>query len=160
LAINALFFNDSTVNKIYQNKYKFYDFYSQAFYSSIIAFVFEELLKILALSQQNILQIKHEKNKSNLNARTVTIIKCLKIKFICFFILSFFFLLFFWFYVACFCAVYKNTQIFLIQAMLLSYIISLIHPFIICLIPGIFRIPALKGPGNCIYKISKIVQFV
>ena len=160
LATNALFFNDSTMNKIYKSKYKLYDFSSQAFYSSVIIFIFEELLKILALSQQNILQIKHEKNKSNLNARTVTIIKCLKIKFICFFILSFAFLLFFWFYVACFCAVYKNTQIFLIEAMLFSYILSLIHQFVFCLIPGIFRIPALKGPGKCIYNISKIVQFV
>ena len=158
LAVNAFLFNDSTMNKIYQYKYKFYDFFPQAFYSSIIIFLFEELLKILALSQQNILQLKHEKNKSNLNARTVTIIKCLKIKFICFFILSFVFLLFFWFYVACFCAVYKNTQIFLIQVMLISYLISLIHPFISCLIPGIFRIPALKGPGKCIYKISQTIQ--
>ena len=160
LATNTLFFNDSTMNKIYKYKYKFYDFFPEAFFSSIIIFAIEELLKILALSQQNILQIKHEKNKSNLNARTVTIIKCLKIKFICFFILSYTLLLFFWFYVACFCAVYKNTQIFLIQVMLLSYLISLIHPFITCLIPGIFRIPALKGPGKCIYKISKFIQFV
>ena len=160
LATNALFFNDSALNKIYQYKYKFYDFFPQAFYSSIIIYVFEEFLKILALSQQNILQLKHEKNKSNLKARIVTIIKCLKIKFICFFILSFIFLLFFWFYVACFCSIYKNTQIFLIQVMLISYLISLIHPFITCLIPGIFRIPALKGPGKCIYKISQFIQFV
>ena len=160
LATNTLFFNDSTMNKIYQYKYKFYDFSPQAFCSSIIIFIFEEFLKILALSQQNILLIKYEKNRNNLNSRTVTIIKCLKIKFICFFILSFVFLLFFWFYVASFCAVYKNTQIFLIQVMLLSYLISLIHPFIICLIPGIFRIPALKGPGKCIYKFSQIIQFI
>ena len=160
LATNALFFNDSTMNKIYIYKYKFYDFFPLAFYTSIIIFFFEELLKILALSQQNILQIKHERNKSNLNARTVAIVKCLKIKFICFFILSFVFLLFFWLYVACFCAVYKNTQIFLIQVMLLSYFITLIHPFVTCLIPGIFRIPSLKRPGKCIYKMSQIIQFV
>ena len=160
LAVNAFFFNDSTLNKIFQYKYKFYDFFPQAIYSSIIIFIFEELLKILALSQQNILQLKHEKNKSNLKARTVTIIKCLKIKFICFFIITYIFLLFFWYYIACFCAVYKNTQIFLILVMLISYLISLIHPFIFCLIPGIFRIPALKGPGKCIYKISQTIQFM
>ena len=160
LATNVLFFNDSIMNKIYKSEYKVYDFSPQAIYSSIIIFIFEELLKILALSQENILQIKHEKNKSNLNARTIAIVKCLKIKFIYFFILSFIFLLFFWLYVACFCAVYKNTQIFLIQVMLFSYLISLFHPFITCLIPGIFRIPALKGPGKCIYKLSQIIQFV
>ena len=160
LATNAFFFNDLALNKIYQYKYKFYDFYPQAIYSSIIIFFVEEFLKILALSQQNILQIKHEKNKSKLNARIVSIIKCLKIKFICFFVLSFIFLLFFWVYVACFCAIYKNTQILLIQVMLISYLISLVHPFIICLIPGLFRVPALKGPGKCLYKISQFIQFV
>jgi hypothetical protein len=44
LATNALFFNDSTMNKIYIYKYKCYDFFPLAFYTSIIIFFFEGLL--------------------------------------------------------------------------------------------------------------------
>ena len=45
----------------------------------------------------------------------------------------------FWYYISVFCAVYKNTQLFLIKDSLISYSISMILPFITCLISPIFR---------------------
>ena len=69
---------------------------------------------------------------------------------------------FFWYYVACFCAVYKNTQKILIEDTLISFSISMLYPIGLNLIPGIFRIPALREPNKnkkCLYKLSVYVSF-
>ena len=84
----------------------------------------------------------------------------LLIRFILFYILDFLLLLLFWYYLGCFCAVYKNTQLYIIEDTLLSFLLSLMYPFLLNLIPGIFRIPALKHHKEFIYKISKIVQII
>ena len=87
--------------------------------------------------------------------------KLLFYKFILFFILSFIYLLFFWYYISSFCAVYENTQIHLIKDTLISFGLSLIYPFVIYLIPGIFRIPSLKtNKREKMYKLSKIIQLI
>ncbi len=41
--------------------------------------------------------------------------------------------------------IYKNTQIHLLKDILMSFGLSLLFPFEIYLIPGIFRIPALSN---------------
>ena len=87
--------------------------------------------------------------------------KCLKIKFILFFILNYFFLILFWYYISCFCAIYKNTQFYLIKDTLISFGLSLLYPVGLCFIPGIFRIPSLrafKQDKECIYKLSTVIQ--
>ena len=73
------------------------------------------------------------------------------------------FLIFFWFYLSIFCAIYVNTQIHLVKNSLICYILSLVYPLGINLIPGIFRIPALSSPKlkrNYLYNISKILQLI
>ena len=85
----------------------------------------------------------------------------LKVKFGAFFFLSFIFLLIFLAYITCFCGIYKNTQIHLIKDTVIGFGLSLLYPFGICLIPGIFRIPALnakKKDSEYMYKFSKILQ--
>ena len=134
--------------------------YQNIIYSSIISSFIYALFRKLALTSQNILEIKHEKKKHNLNARVLIALKQIKMKFICFFLLNIFFLLIIWYYISCFCAVYKNAQIYLIKNTLISYCISLIYPFIISLIPCFFRIFAFKGSGICLYRISQIIQFI
>ena len=110
------------------------------------------------MTQQDLLGIKYEKNKYNVKGKVLTVIKCIIIRYICFFILSILFLICFWYYLSCFCAVYKNTQKFLIKNMFISYFITLIYPFLFCILSGMFRIPALKRPGECFYKFSQIIQ--
>ena len=86
----------------------------------------------------------------------------MKIKFHFFFVITFILLLIFCYYLLCFCCIYENTQMHLIKDSLLSFGISLITPFFICLTPGIFRIPALRGEESnklCLYKFSQIVEF-
>jgi hypothetical protein len=89
--------------------------------------------------------------------------KCLKIKFILFFVLSFLILLFFWYYISCFCFVYKNTQIHVLNDSLISFVFSMIYPFVLCFLPGIFRIPSLRAAKKnreCSYKFSQFIESV
>ena len=56
-------------------------------------------------------------------------------------------------------AVYKNTQFLLLEDTLFGFGISLVSPFVIYLIPGFFRIPALADPQKnrrCLYNLSKL----
>ena len=162
LLTNTIFFNDSTLHKIYEDGGSFNFIYnlSNIIYSSIIASLIYALVRKLTLTSQDILKIKHEKQKHNLNARVLIALKQIKMKFIWFFLLNFFFLLIILYYISCFCAVYKNTQIYLIKNTLISYCISLIYPFIISLIPCFFRIFAFKGSGICLYRLSRLIQFI
>ena len=155
-----MFFNDSTMHKIFEDKGEFNLKYllPQIIYSTIISSFITNIIKMVSLSNKDILEIKHENNKFNLNAKVLTVIRCLIIKYICFFIISFITLVYFWYYLSCFCVVYKNTQIYLIKAVLISFSLSLIYPFIICLFPGILRIFALRTPGKYLYKISRYIQ--
>ena len=162
MVINTLFYNDSMMLKIHKGKKKsnFATILPQAIYSILIASLINNLIIKFFFTQKNILEIKHENNKHNLNARIIISIKKIKIKLISFFSISILILFIFWYYISIFCALFYKTQILLIKNALFCYLISLIYPFIICLIPGIFRISALKGPGNCLYKFSQILELV
>ena len=162
--INALFFNDSTMNKIYEDGGEFDFIYQipQILYSSIISSVLIILVKLLALSEKNVLKIKNAK-ENELTRIYKSEIKKIKYKFIFFFILIFIFLIVFWYYVGCFCAVYKNTQIHLLTDTLISFATSLSYPLLLYLLPGIFRISSLKDKekkSECRYNFSKIIQFI
>ncbi len=50
----------------------------------------------------------------------------------------------FWYYLTCFNALYQNTQVDLIINTSISFGFSCIYPFLINIIPGIFRIDSLK----------------
>ena len=158
--VNALFFNDSLMYIIYIDKGKYNLAYNIPIiiYSTIISSIIFRLIKILSLSHNNILEVKHAANQYNLEAKSLTVIKCLIIKYICFFIISIVILSLFWFYLSSFCAVYQDTQIYLMKNTLISYLLSIIYTFIICFLPSIFRICALKGPGKLLYDIGQIIQ--
>ena len=158
--INSLFFNDSFFHVIYLDKGKYNFIYSlpKIIYSQIIASIIFILIKKFFLIHKNILEIKNDTNEFNLNAKVMNVLKTINRKILIFFIFNFTFLIIFWYYLSSFCAVYKNTQLYLVKNTLICYIISLIIPFIIFLLPGFFRINGLKGPGECLYKISQIIQ--
>ena len=159
--MNALFFSDSTMHKIYVDKGTFNFIYQipQILYSSIISSFIHILINFLSVSEKSIIKLREE-NKDK-KERFNKIITCLKIKFIILFILIFLFLLFFWYYLGCFCAVYRNTQSHLLKDTLTSFVLSLIYPFGMCLIPGTLRIPALRDKNQkCLYKLSQIVQLI
>jgi len=163
--INALFFNDSTMHKIYEAKGE-YNFIYQIpiiLYSTIISVIINYLIKLLSLSEKNIIKIKKNEEKENIDELFLKTKKTLIIKFTFFYIFNFLFLVFFWFYISSFCAVYQNTQIYLIKDTIISFSLSLLYPFGICLIPGILRIKSLnanKKDKECVYILSKILQLI
>ena len=164
-AVNALFFSDNTMHKIYEDKGSFNFIYQlpQILYSSLISAIFSMLLKMLALSEGLILNFKKKKEKTNLDGRMTILDKKLRLKFLSYFILSSIFLLFFWYYLSMFCAIYINTQIHLIKDTFISFGLSLLYPLGFYLIPGVFRIPALSNrriKRNYLYKASKIFQMI
>ena len=165
LTINGFFFNDDTMHKIFEDNgaYNIIFQIPQILYSSIISSIINILLKHLSLSENSILSIKKEENIIKIKAISKEIKKCLTIKFIIFFILNYLLLFFFWYFISCFCAVYINTQIILIKDTWISFGLSMLYPFGLNLLPGLFRIPALrakKKDKKLLYKISNIVAFI
>ena len=165
ISINGFFFSDDTMHKLYEDKGKYNIIYRipQILFSTIISAVINVLLKKLSLTEANILSIKEEKDNQKMLEKSKSIKKCLRIKFIIYFALSILFMLFFWYFISCFCAVYKNTQIVLIKDTLVSYALSMAYPFGLNLLPGLFRIPALKaekGDRGYRYKLGQLVAFI
>ena len=163
--VNGFFFTDETMHKINEDKGTFNIIFQipQILYSTVISAVINLILKRLSLSDSHILSIKQEKNIKKAKILGDKILTCLKIKFIVFFIISFLFSFFFWYFISCFCAVYKNTQNILIKNTLLSFGLSMVYPFGLNLLPGIFRIPALRAPKKnkrCLYKFSLLVAMI
>ena len=165
LTVNGFFFTDETMHKINEDKGAFNIIFQipQILYSTVISAVINLILKKLSLSESQILSIKQEKNIKQTKILGDKIISCLKIKFIIFFIISFLLSLFFWYFIAAFCAVYKNTQMILIKNTLISFGLSMVYPFGLNLLPGIFRIPALRAPKKdkkCLYKVSTLAAMI
>ena len=100
------------MHEIYKDKgtYNFFCLLPQIIYSVLISSIIDIIIKNSVLSQRNILEIKHEKNEYNLKHKIIIVIKCLIIKFVCFYIITFLLLILFWYYISCFSIVYKNTQ--------------------------------------------------
>ena len=164
-AVNALFFTDKTMHKIYEDKGIFNFLYQlpQILYSTLISIFINTIIKRLALSDKFVIQLKKIKNKKEALHKSCELYKNLMIRFNLFFFISFVLLVFFWYYISTFCAVYKNTQIILICNTLICFFLTLIYPFAINLLPGVFRIPALKSKEKdkkTLYNIGNIIALI
>ena len=149
------------MHNIYKNKGLFDISYQLPLivYSSFISMFLSALVQMLGLSNDAISDFKQSEEINNINERGDKLIKKIKFKFILYFILSFLLLFCFWYYISMFDAVYKNTQFLLLEDTLMGFGLSLITPFVIYLIPGMFRIPALSAPQQdkrCLYNFSKL----
>ena len=160
--VNALFFNDSTMHRIYKDEGK--DNISfripQIIYSTIISTFIKSLLITFSLTEKNILEIKNQKTNKSIHDTSVKIFKIISRKIIIFFVVNFLFLIFFWYYLSCFCAVYTNTQILLLKDTVISFCVSLLYPFIINLIPGILRNIALNKGNKYLFIISRLIALI
>ena len=165
LTVNALFFTDKTMHKIYEDKGIFNILFQlpQIIYSTLISAIINLVIKLFALSEKDVIKLRQIKNKSKAFGKSLKLFKWLIIKFNLFFFISILLLMFFWYYVSTFCAVYKNTQKILIKNTLTSFGLTLLYPFGLNLLPGLFRIPSLRTPKKdraCMYKFSNILSLV
>ena len=162
--ITALFFNDSTLHKIYEDRGKYSLIYQLpiAIYSILISFVLTKLLTLFSIFEEKI--AKQAKTKTVETEKKINeYIVSIKWKFVLFFSLIIFLFVLFWYYLSCFCAVFRNTQKALILNTIEDYVLSLLlYPFIIALIPCLLRYCALKSKKKgknkeCLYKASNIL---
>ena len=162
-AVNALFFHDKTMHKIYEDRgdYNFVYQLPQIIYSFIISFAITKFISVFILSEKKIskvIEIKNPETENKIN----DLFRNSIYKMVIFFILVFLFHLLFLYYLAAFCAVYKNTQGALIKDTMISFAISLlIYSYIICLIPCIMRYCSLNMKNrynSCVYKASDIIS--
>ncbi len=161
--VNGFFFTDETMNQINTDHGKFNIIFQipQILYSTIISSIINIILKYLSLSEKQMLSIKKKIGYKDAEKEAFNIKKCLNIKLVLFFIISFFLMTFFWYYISSFCAVYQNTQTILIEDTLLSFGLSMIYPFGLNLLPATFRITSLRKKGKkCLFFISKCLAIV
>ena len=165
MAMNVFFFSDDSMHKIFLNygKYNFIQQIPQIVYTSIVSQLIEILLCYLSLTDKYIYQIKNiSHNKTFEDKDIIKILKCIKIKIITFYIFTFIFFGFYWYLVTAFCAVYQNTQVTFLKDCLFSFLLGIIYPFILYLIPSGLRILSLRYPNKgikCVYKLSDIIPF-
>ena len=163
-AVNALFFSDDTMHKIHEDGGEFNFWYQlpQIIYSTIISYILENFLNYLAFSEEDVINLKKEKVVKHIGRKAKEVLRTLSLKFMLFYIMSLLLLIVFWYYISCFCAVYRNTQYHLIKDTLISFGTSLLYPFGMYLIVPMFRIPSLKGYSKskqAIYKFSQFLLF-
>ena len=163
MALNVFFFSDDSMHKIFLNygKYNFIQQIPQIVYTTIISQLIEVFLCYLSLTDKHIYKIKNltkNSEKSVINK----IIRCIKLKLINFFVFTFIFFGFYWYIIASFCSVYQNTQITFLKDSLFSFLLGLLYPFVLYLIPTALRILSLRQSKynlKCIYKLSDIIPF-
>ena len=164
--VNLFFVEDSTFHDLHISKGKFNIMFNLPgiIYSALICFFVSKFLESLIFTEMTIVEVRKgegkEKKKIMRNVQVKVIIKC-----ILFFTVSFLVLIFFWMYISCFCAVYKNTQVFIIKITFISFGIFNILPFFLNFIPPIFRVIALMNEEEtiknlCLYKLSQILQLI
>ena len=148
------------MHKIYidRGQYYFVHRLPEKIIASLITTVLDVIIRILSLSERNIIKIKRESDINRAIILSNKIFKLLKIKFSIFFIFSFVILIFFWYYLGCFCAVYKNTQLYLLKETCTSYLLSLLYPFGVYFLVALLRICSLRSENknkSCLYNITK-----
>ena len=158
--INTLFFNEFTIHQIYIDKgaYNIRYLMPQIIYAFIVSFFISNIIKFFTLSERSFYNLKFGKNIHDLNEKGTDVRRCLIIKYFLFFIISFLFLFLFWYYLSSFCAVYKNSQIYLLKNTIISFSLAIIFPFIILLFPSILRIYSLRKERIIIFQLSKIIE--
>ena len=156
------------MNKIYLDygKYNFLVQVPQILYSSVLSQCIDILLRYLCLTEKDMFKIKtfsEKKNKEYYKKEVLRILTYIKFKFVYYFTLSFFMIAFFWYFISAFCAVYKNTQIILLEDILFSFLLNLVYPFGLYLIPTGLRIISLKDKKKrlrVVYFFSNIIPFI
>ena len=110
--INTLFFTESNLHQIYEDKGKFNFSYQlpQIIYSAIIStFTLRLMLQFLVKTDKDVVEVKQQKTKEIAIIKKKNKLKYIKIKFVIFFGLNFILLGLFWYYLTCFNDIYENT---------------------------------------------------
>ena len=118
------------------------------------------IVRFVSLNERDIAKINCEKNPEDKNKLSKKLIKIMKIKLYILFGVSALLITLCWYYVAAFCAVFKNSQGHYFINLLVAFIICNIWPCVTSLIPPIFRKKALDSGSECMYTFSQIISYI
>ena len=144
-AFTALFFNDSIMRTIYiyKGNTNAAVHIPNIILSSICSLIMMYIVRFVSLTERDVTKIKSEtNNRQQLIEKSK---KLMKIKAIILFIVSALLIGFCWYYVAAFCAVFKNSQGHYLTNVLVAFIVCNIWPFVTSLIAPILRLKAIEG---------------
>ena len=162
MTMNAFFFSDETMHRMFLDygKYNFLLQITQIIISTVISQIMEVFICFLSLTDKHFYEFKNMQKKDK--DKMLSILQCVERKITLFYIITFIMFAFYWYSIACFCAVYRNTQIAFIKNSLSSFALGLLYPFILYLFPALLRIISLKADKaklSCLYKTSDLIPF-
>ena len=165
ITITGFFFDNESMHNIYMDNgiYNFLSEIPKILISSLITSITNVILNHLSLSEKNFLLVKNQKTLKLMLDSSKIFKKELMIKFSLFFAFVLLCLSFCFYFISCFCGIYPNTQIILIKNSVFSFCLSMLYPFGINLIPGLFRIPALrasKKDKKCLFNFGYIISLI
>ena len=118
------------------------------------------IVRFVSLSDRDISLINNEKNTDNRSALIDRARRLLKIKLYIIFAVAGILITLCWYYVAAFCAVFKNSQGHYFINLTVAFLVCNIWPCVTSLIPPIFRYKGLNDGSECMYKFSQIIAYI
>ena len=159
--LNALFYTDEYISSAYHNDgvLNFLSGLPKSIYSFVATLITTNLLKMLSNSKNELMNLIKEKRKYKYYVFLIHL-KLIKLgkKLVLYFILVYIFSLFFLYYVASFCAVYRNSQKYWFSGVLESFGIDLLVAFGICIFITFLRYISIKKHIKCLYILANIIS--
>ena len=156
MAFNVFFFSDESMHKTYETggENDWLGQLAQMVYSTIISQILQTFINYLTMTDIHYYELKELKKDNKINSKeALSVIKCIKIKIIAYLISTFLMFLFFWYTSSAFCAVYPNTQGIFVADSYTSFLMGLLYPFVLYLIPTALRVLSLKAKKQKNLKI-------
>ena len=155
LIINFLFYYNKKMHLLYKEEGKYNFLYNcpQIIAQDLAMIFFSFLFERLINYQKNFIKIKNDLKNIKLKTE-FTIDYLLGKKRITFYIIILIVNLFGWYYISCFCVVYKNTQKFILLDFLFAILFNLITNIFYCLIKVSIKFILIKSKYG---KINKII---
>ena len=166
IGITTIFFTDKSVQEIYLSEGTLslldnvINHLSHIFLSAILVSIIKSITACFIYSDKMFLKTNEINDMDEEEQFNNTLIKIMS-KNMTIFILNYIFLFIFWIYVGSFCAIYKNSQTFLIINGGVCFIVVLIINFLFYFIPALLRMVSLNGKDKaCLYKASQYIQMI
>ena len=165
MTMNGLFFIHESMHKKYTvgEDFTFVQKIPQLLFTLVVAHILEVILCYLGMTDTHVYEIKELPNEKGKGEKIMDILDKIKRKLVAFFVFTFLLFLFYWYFISAFCAVYQNTQKIFLRDSLISFLTSMIDPFIIYGFTTILRTISLcfccrkRCYGGCLYKLSDLI---
>ena len=163
LFFNELFFTEDYISNRLNSSSNFDIIYifknelSKSVYSSLMAMLISKIMIIVTSVKGKVFKLLQDKDNPNYRKDMYNVIRSIKTRIFILFTIIFIFLFLFWYFLAIFCRLYMNSQIFWLQATLISICFNFIIPIISCLLFGSFKYCGIRYRRPCLFKIGNFL---